>query len=305
MIKIISIFILSFLFYSCENIFTIFREEDLLKRPPSKRCSDCHKEIYNQWKKSRHSKSWISSGYKKATQNYSKTKCFSCHIPYEIKVGEKPEVREKHREEGVNCVACHFKEETMSMHGPYDVFSPPHPSTEDKNYMNSKICSGCHEKTYRQWELSKDNRQCQDCHMPGKKGSLIQKFPFEYLHLPKTVHSHIFLAGKASAEDIKINIFKIDKGIKISIENTGIPHNLPTADNGKPKVYLTVVFLKDKKEVYRDGEMFFPKFSLVYKEKYENIYISPNKFDSVKIILERKLSWQKKKEKILELTKKF
>ena len=298
--KIISLFLFSILFYSCDSLFKVFQEEDLLERPPAKRCADCHRDIYNQWKESRHSLSWISEGYKKATQNYKKTKCFSCHIPYEIKIEEKPHWRKKHREDGINCVSCHFKDETKSMHGPYDVFSPPHPSTEDKTYKTSKICSGCHQETYKQWLVSKSEKQCQDCHMHAKKGSLIQKFPFEYLHFLKDVHNHSFPTGIAKDNDFLIKVEKNQTSIKVYITNTGIPHNIPTADNGKPKLYLTAVFYKDGKEIYRDFEMFFPKKSLAYNREYISEFISVEPFDKIKIILERKLSWEKKREKILE-----
>jgi len=42
---------------SCEKIFKIFEEKDLLERPKAERCADCHSLIYKQWEKSRHSKS--------------------------------------------------------------------------------------------------------------------------------------------------------------------------------------------------------------------------------------------------------
>ena len=298
--RIISVFLLSFLFYSCDSLFKVFQEDDLLERPPAKRCADCHKNIYDQWKNSRHSLSWVSEGYKKSTENYRKVKCFSCHIPYEIKVSEKPKWREKHREDGINCVACHFKDETKSMHGPYDVFSPPHPSTEDKTYKISKICSGCHQETYKQWALAKSDRNCQDCHMPAKKGSLIQKFPFEYMHLPKYVHNHSFPTGKAKDKDFFIKVEKGKHIARVKIKNIGIPHNLPTADNGKPKIYLSILFIKDGKEIYKDSEMFFPRKALKYNEEYIATFYSPEDFNKVKIILERKLSWKKEREKILE-----
>ncbi len=301
--RIISLFFFSILFYSCDTLLKVFQEEDLLERPPAKRCADCHKNIYEQWTNSRHSLSWMSESYKKATENYRKTKCFSCHIPYEIKIEEKPKWREKHKEDGINCVSCHFREKTKSMHGPYHVFSPPHPSTEDKNYKTSKICSGCHQETYKQWIASKSNKQCQECHMPAKKGSLIQKFPFEYLHFPKDIHNHAFPTGIAKDNDFILNVEKNTKSIKVHIKNTGIPHNLPTADNGKPKLYLTVIFYKDNKEVYKDFEMFFPKKALPFNKDYVVEFLSPAHFNGIKIILERKLSWKKKREKILE--KKF
>ncbi len=303
--KIISLVLLSFVFYGCDTLFKVFQEDDLLERPPSKRCSDCHKEIYNQWKDSRHSVAWISEGYKKATNHYQKTKCFSCHIPYEITLEKKPVFRKELREEGVNCVSCHFKEETKSMHGPYDVFSPPHPSTENPVYKTSKVCSGCHQKTFQQWKQAEVKKQCQDCHMPAKRGSLIQKFPFQYLHFPKDVHNHSFPTGKSKKEDFLFRFFREERKLFVRIKNIGVPHNLPTADNGKPKFYLTVIFIKNGIELNRQREMFFPKKSIPFNKEITVTFRTPKKYDSVKLILERKLSWKKQKEKILELVKKF
>ncbi len=303
--KIISLLLTIPFFYSCENIFKVFQEEDLLQRPEAKRCSDCHKDIYNQWINSRHSKSWISEGYKKATNHYKKTKCYACHIPYEIKIGEKPDFREKHRNDGINCVSCHFRDETKSMHAEYDVFSPPHPSTQDLNYTKSQICSGCHQKTFNQWKEAKTNKNCQSCHMPSKKGSLIQKFPFEYLHTRKEVHNHSFPTGKAKKEDFLISVDRLKNKIFVSIENINIPHNLPTADNGKPKFYLTVLFIQDNDEIGLDRYMFTPADPIPYKKEKVLTFQSFERFNAVKIVLERKLSWKKKKEKILEIEKRF
>ncbi len=303
--RIISLLFASFLFSGCESFFKIFQEEDLLKRPEAKRCGECHKNIYNQWKDSRHSKSWISEGYRKVTNNYRKTKCFNCHIPYEIKIGEKPDFREKHRDDGINCVSCHFREDTKSMHGEYDVFSPPHPSTKDINYSTSKICSGCHQKTYKQWEETGVRKECQDCHMPSKTGSLIQKFPFEYLHRKKEVHNHSFPTGIIKEQDIQIDAEKLGRKLFITIKNVSIPHNIPTADNGKPKLYLTVIFKEKDDEVYIDRYMFTPKDPVFYKKERVLTFKSFENFDSVDIILERKLSHQKIKEKILEIERRF
>lgn len=123
---------------SCEKGLELFQEKDLLERPTSKRCAECHENIYNQFKESRHAMSWISPEFKRGSESCSKEKCLSCHAPYEITINEKPKLRDVHRENGV--VACHFRDSTKSMHGPYDVFSPPHPSTQDLTYTKAEIC---------------------------------------------------------------------------------------------------------------------------------------------------------------------
>ncbi|NPA52663.1 MAG: hypothetical protein GXO22_07185 [Aquificae bacterium] len=295
-----------FLFFSCENTqklaYKLFLEEDLLKRPKSKRCADCHQNIYNQWKNSRHSVSWVSDDFKKSSNRYSKIKCLSCHAPLEIEPLKEPKLRDFHREEGINCVSCHFKEKTNSMHGPYEVFSPPHYSTKDPNYTKSKICAGCHRETYKQWKTANTQKNCQNCHMPSKKDNLIQKFPFYLLHKKKEVHNHSSPPLIASKEDIKLKIKVLKDEIKVLIKNTGIPHKLPTADQGKPKLYIKAEFFLNGEKVDEDSNMITHKQGIEYNKEKEFTFYSFENFDLVKISVSRKLSWKKKAEPITSIS---
>ena len=293
------------LIFSCESLekvaYNLFLEEDLLKRPKAKRCADCHQKIYDQWKNSRHSLAWISEHFKKSTNNYSKVKCLSCHAPYEIEVLEKPKLRDFHREDGINCVSCHFKDKTNSMHGPYDVFSPPHYSTKDENYIKSEICAGCHKETYKQWKNASVKDSCQVCHMPSKKDNLIQKFPFYLFHRKKEVHNHSFPVLKASQEDISVKIKKEKDSITVYIKNEKIPHNLPTADQGKPKWYVKLKLYRNKQIIYEDQNMITHKEGIPYKEEREIQFYIYDDYDNAEVEIYRKLSWSSKKEKILTL----
>ena len=298
----IRIFFLFFLIFTvgCDKIEKIFLEEDLLKRPPSKRCSECHTKIYNQWKNSRHSVAWISKEFIKKTKNRTKTKCLSCHSPLEIKPEKKPDLRDKLREEGVNCFSCHYKENTNSIHGPYKVFSPPHYSTYDPDYISSRICAGCHQKTFREWKKAGTERNCQDCHMPHKKDRLIQKFPFKYFHSKKNLHDHSFPSLKAKERDFSINVERNKAGILVRIKNTGIPHTVPTAQQGNPRYYITIIGFLGEKSIFKDYYMLTPKSGLKPKKLKEIYFFVNNKIDKAVIIIERKLSWMNKKEKVLE-----
>jgi hypothetical protein len=290
--------LISLFLTSCEKGLELFQEKDLLERPTSKRCAECHENIYNQFKESRHAMSWISPEFKRGSENYSKEKCLSCHAPYEITINEKPKLRDVHREDGVNCVACHFRDSTKSMHGPYNVFSPPHPSTQDLTYTKAEICSGCHQETYKQWKMVSTDKNCQQCHMPAEKESLIQKFPFTYMHLPKEVHHHGFIVPKSKPEFFEVKAEKTDKTLRLTILNKKVPHNVPTADNGKPKYYVDVTFFKDGKEVYSDSITVLPNDSFVNGKEKVLEFNSVAEFDKVKVVLSRKLSWQEKPEKI-------
>ena len=301
-IRILTSFLLAFFIYGCDSnnkIWEVFQEKDLLKHPYASRCGDCHQDIYNQWKNSRHAKAYISEDYKKATHNYSKTKCLNCHIPLELSKGEKPQIRNFHKEDGVNCVSCHFSSQTNSMHGPYDVFSPPHPSTKDEDFRKAFICSSCHQETYKQWKKAKVEKTCQQCHMtPVEKKDLIQKFPFHWFHLAKEVYNHEFKTGKI--KDLKVKVKKEGNTLLLTITNNQIPHNFPTADNGKPKVYVFVETFKNDKKIEEDNALITPKFAFIYNKPKILEFNFFEDFDKVKVVIYRKLSWQKKKEKITE-----
>ncbi len=284
----------------CEKLETVFVEEDLLQRPPAKRCSDCHADIYREWKKSRHFHAWTSERFRIETENYAKVKCLACHAPHQVDPGRKPELRAEFREDGVSCVACHFKEETKSMHGPLKVWSPPHPSKQDLSYTKSSFCASCHRETYKEWKLAKVERSCQSCHMPSLgKRDLIQKFPFHLFHLAKPRTSHEFPSLKARPEDVEV---RLEPG-KIVLTNVGVPHNLPTADQGDPKLYLLaeVIYSDGRRKKVRKILSPQSKTALAYREPRE-IRIPPGEVKEVRVKLLRRLAWSEEKELIKEIT---
>ncbi len=284
----------------CERLETVFVEEDLLQRPPAKRCSDCHTDIYREWKKSRHFHAWTSENFRVESENYAKVKCLSCHAPHQVDPEKKPLLRAEFREDGVSCVACHFKEETRSMHGPLKVWSPPHPSRQDLSYTKSTFCAGCHRETYKEWKMAKVEKSCQSCHMPSLgKRDLIQKFPFYLFHLAKPRTSHEFPSLKAGPEDVEV---RLEAG-KLILTNVGVPHNLPTADQGDPRLYLLaeITYANGRKRIVRKLLSPQSKTALAYKEPKE-IRIPPAEVKEVRVKLLRKLAWSEERELIKEVT---
>ncbi len=282
---------LSLFLLSCSTLERVFVEEDLLKRPPAKRCSECHQKIYREWLKSRHHLAYTSKDFIRTTENYSKLKCLSCHAPHQVEPGKRPALRKVFLKDGVNCAGCHYRGEDLKgfMYGPYKVFSPPHPSKRDKNFTSSLYCSSCHQRTYKEWKEAKVSKSCQSCHMPYLgKDDLIQKFPFDLFHLAKERHSHSFPSLKAKEEDLKITL----EGNRLKIVNVGIPHNLPTADHGSPKYYLIV---EGKGFIIK--RLFTPKLRVLkYKEP---LYLEVPSTEELKVSLYRRLSWSKRRELVL------
>lgn len=292
--------LLGILLISCDKVKDVFQEEDLLKRPIAHRCGDCHQEIYQQWKNSRHALAWISPEFKRASENYSKERCLSCHAPYEINIGDKPKLREANLSDGVNCVSCHFKDATQSMHGPYDVFSPPHPSTKDLQYTKSEICSGCHQETYKQWKSANVEKNCQTCHMPPKDSKLIQKFPFDLFHTSKEVYHHGFIVPTPKPDFFRVQIVRDKDSVTLYITNLKVPHNVPTADHGSPKYYIDLQFFKHGSLVHSDGETITKKEAFVPKQTAEIKFRTGFDYDKVVVKISRKLSWEESPKKIGE-----
>ena len=285
----------------CGPIEGIFVEEDLLQRPKAKRCADCHAEIFREWEKSRHAKAWVSENFKRESENYGKTKCLKCHAPLEVVEGKKPSVRDNNREDGINCASCHYREETNAIHGPLKVWSPPHPSKKDPSFKRSTFCSSCHEDTYKEWKLTRFEKSCQDCHMPYKgKKDLINNFPYYLLHLAKPRHDHSFPSLKAKEEDIKISTFKEGKRRIIEIINVGVPHNLPTADQGDPKYYIIAEIKYASGRTKRIRRILSPEAenALVYKKPYVISFFEREEPTYIKIEIYRRLSWKKERELI-------
>ncbi|MZG30722.1 MAG: hypothetical protein F3741_07945 [Nitrospinae bacterium] len=288
-----------------ESALELVRVKELLERPEAKRCSECHKEIYDAWKESRHSISWTSKTYIEASEDRTKEKCLACHIPESV-TGEKPSPRLDRRDEGIYCVSCHFIDGKMN--GPYDLVAPPHPTYRNPDYVNSKLCGSCHQKTFKEWKETGIEDTCQDCHMPRKKDWLTQKFPLNLLHKKKWVGNHEFLHGDLTEKDIQMEAQFKNNFFNLSLLNKTIPHWVPTADNGDPRLYLYITFLDSAGEkVDQAKEIIAPQqeTALPYQKKVNFRY---RLFDSVAkagIALKYQPAWSKEKELIWEKTIQF
>ena len=306
-------FLMSALLVYIGGIFVLFQtdllqEKDLLKSPSSQRCRECHGPIYERWKISRHAQAWTSEGYKKETEDYAKMKCLGCHIPQEIAEGEKPLPREEHKEEGISCPACHLRE--GAMRGPYQVFSPPHLSRVDSWYRHSKSCRGCHAKTFKEWEATGVAKTCHACHMPGERGKMIKKFLLDLLpfHHSVEVGDHSMPVVLVTEKEVRLGISREPAGnVKVVLENTGVPHALPTAENGDPRLYLEVEFLAGETSLSREKTLFAPQLetALPYQKTWEISLRVAEGSDRAVATLSLRRSWKKEKELLLSRELRF
>jgi hypothetical protein len=270
-----------------EKVLELARDPEILKRPPSKKCSECHKDIYEAWKDSRHSVSWTSDNFIEASENRTKEKCLPCHIPKSV---------QGLRDEGIYCVSCHFIDNKMQ--GPYDLLAPPHPTFKNPDYLRSNICGSCHQKTFKEWKVTQVEDTCQDCHMPRKKGRLTQKAGLNLLHKKKWVGDHRFLHGEIKESDVVMELGWEKNFFLISLKNHTIPHFVPTADNGDPRLYLYINFFNEAGEkVDKAKEIIAPQLetALPYNKKIQYRFRLFDKILKAEVKLKYQPAWSKEK----------
>ena len=279
------------------------REANLLENATAKSCSECHKAIYESWKKSRHSQAWVDEIYIKDSDNRSKEKCLPCHIPQEVRAGIKPDPRTWVRDDGIYCVPCHVVNKEMN--GPYDLFSPPHPTRQNPEYRKSKICGSCHQKTLKEWEASGVEKTCQTCHMPRMEGRLTQKFPLSLLHSKKSVGDHRFPHGEIGSDDLLLSARVEGGAVIVVIQNLLIPHQVPTAENGDPRLFLYTLFYDaGGNEMDRNKEIFAPQqeTALSLGKKMEFRYPLERASTTIAVSLQYQPAWSKEKSEIRKIS---
>jgi len=284
-----------------ESLARLARKADLLENPEAKRCGECHQAIYEAWQKSRHSKAWTSETYIKDSENRSKEKCLPCHIPRVVKAGNKPEPRLSVRDDGIYCVPCHVA--GGKMNGPYALFSPPHPTERNDDYRKAVFCGSCHEKTYKEWQAAGASETCQSCHMARARGRLVQNRFLKFLHAPKEVAYHSFPHGKIGPKEIALNVGLSRGRVQVTLKNETVPHLVPTADNGDPRLYLTVSqFDAAGEQLDRVREILAPQqeTALAYKKAARFRYPLDPGAKQLIVLLEYKPAWSKEKSLVLE-----
>ncbi len=285
-----------------EVVIELVRQPELVKNAKAKDCAECHEEIFEAWKKSRHFQAWTSPVFIEDSENRSKEKCLSCHSPGTVKPGEKPSLRLDHRDDGVFCISCHVR--NGAMEGPFELFSPPHPTKKNGDYRESKFCSSCHPKTFKEWKAIGKDAICQDCHMRRNPGRLTQKFPLSFFHSSKQVANHSFPAGIVEEEDIAVDYEWKGTAITVKLTNKFALHNLPTADNGDPRFYLYVTLFDAKGiELDRAKEILAPQqeTALVYGQPTSFLFLAPKETTRAEIEIMRKPAWTKEKQSIKKL----
>ena len=125
------------------------------KFPGSEKCGYCHIDIYKEWTRSKHSKSYINEEFRVATNNYEFEFCIRCHAPETIFTllendnGDNTEVsvtqsksgeiaaRDYNLKDGVDCQGCHLTVD-CKFSGPHEGISP-HPLEQNEEFYKSSV----------------------------------------------------------------------------------------------------------------------------------------------------------------------
>ncbi len=187
------------------------------------------------------------------------------------------------------------------MHGPHDLLAPPHPTKQDREYNGSKFCGSCHEKTFKQWQQTEERDTCQSCHMPRTRKRLTQKPPLSWLHLEKWVGDHRFLHGEFEPETLAIKLAFTKNHAVVTLENKTIPHDVPTADNGDPRLFLEVTLIDDQGEQWdRIREILAPQqeTALAFRKERVYRYRVPESVREALVTLRYQPAWSKDRQDI-------
>ena len=275
-LKWIVLVVTAFTFAGC----TMNLHPELVKRgegfPGSEKCGDCHIDIYDEWSKSRHAKSYTSEEFRVSTNNYEFKFCLGCHVPETIftssidgHASEEILPRSHGLEEGVDCQSCHLTKD-CTLAGPHSGISPHPIQNEEKLYRSSSLCGKCHIDTFKEYlkyASKADNETCQDCHMPTVNRKLIQDEPWQKLHANKEGKAHTFSSADAmkayenflelTFTDIKYDTDQLS-GI-LEVENTMSNHSIPTGQYGYRELLLSI-YLKNS-------------LGNIVKSKHESMFI--------------------------------
>jgi len=263
-------------------------EPELVKRgeesPVSKKCGDCHIDIYEEWVNSTHAKSYTNEEFRVSTNDYEYKFCLGCHIPETVfttkatdtsseeYVKEEIKPRSHNLEEGVNCHSCHLTAD-CTLAGPHSGMGPHPIEKKEGLYRKSEFCGKCHIDTFKEYMLyavSDQDKTCQDCHMPAVKRKLLQDEPWQRLHVKKEGKAHTFsrLSAIEKNEDfieLKFTEIKNDNNQisgNVEVVNTKVNHSIPTGKFGYKEVVLSIN-LKDS-------------LGAIIKTKQESMFVELN-----------------------------
>lgn len=237
-------------------------------------CGTCHREQFEKWNESFHSKAGGSGlqwqlkrlGVEKAED------CFSCHSPLaetqayfkesKFAISKSSEeitsyLSKGEEERGIICASCHVRKHVRYGPPPRSGIDPsgssPHGGYVIRNeFETSEFCAHCHEspetgkrlngkrlmETFTEWKKSEYAIKgiiCQNCHMENRSHD------WKGIHDPE-------MTKKAIGSSFEVKLEKDRIVVLASLKNTGAGHKFPTYS--VPKLFLSVTWIRSG-NVYR------------------------------------------------------
>ena len=250
----------------------------------NKSCKECHEEIYNEYQRSWHAKSYHNDIlHKKVADAVSDTQyeCASCHMPNantQALATDKTLLAKKtpQQQDAIGCMYCHQIGYVQEHHKQNKIFlakkpqgykvamfgSLQDPDSSDKHEMahspiyDKYACSGCHShkqnshgvEVFRAMQTVDGSRSCIKCHMPYLLGG-VEKTNKK----GRTKHrSHRFLgihSKEMAAKALEFGVKKKDDFLVVSVENK-MDH--PLIIHPARAKYLHIMLYKDDQLLWQN-----------------------------------------------------
>lgn len=222
-------------------------------------CNACHWAAHDTWAGSAHARAGESAAFRDAVRTVGRsTTCVQCHLPVAAQHDQlaagyvdgdlaRPRLQANAsfdatlRAEGVTCVACHVRGETVI--GTRPAPDAPHPVAVSAELSSSDLCATCHQlswpggdrpfyDTWGEWKASayaKAGVGCADCHMAPVAGVALGGSD-------GSLPSHTMDADprRALSVLVKVGAATIQRGqpvlVEVTLQNTGAGHSFPTGN---------------------------------------------------------------------------
>ena len=246
-----------------------------------KECALCHRQQFNDWQTSLHSRSMGPGIYgqllnMQANNPATYTICATCHTPLAEQIPHVKKGSEYHPNEafdpelqqaGLVCAGCHVRQHQRfgpprrpELPTPSPEFALPHGGfTATTAFQQSEFCKPCHqfaegafalngkllENTYNEWQASpyaREGVQCQGCHMPDRR------------HLWRGIQDPDMVR-----QAMTVSILPLEPSYRpgdtlhtvITVTNSGAGHHLPTYVT--PKIFVRGDLLDSAGEAIADS----------------------------------------------------
>ena len=246
-----------------------------------KECALCHRQQFEDWKTSLHSRSMGPGIYGQLLNMQDKnpatyTICATCHTPLSeqiphVKAGSEYRPNEAFDPElqqaGLVCAGCHVRQHERFgpprrpevPTPPPDVVQPHGGFTATTAFQRSEFCKPCHqfaegafalngkllENTFAEWQASpyaEEGVQCQDCHMPDRRHLWRGIQDPDMVRQAITVSVSPLAASYRPGDTLQATII---------VTNSGAGHYLPTYVT--PKIFVQGDLLDATGEVIADS----------------------------------------------------